>query len=69
MVTLWGSKKNDDDAADEPRSEAYGEAPPRNSEADERTRLLPPQARQDGFLSPDDPAVSYSYSRIGSQRN
>jgi hypothetical protein len=58
MVSLWGSKKNDDNAADESRSEAYGDAPPRASEADERTRLLPPPARQDGFLSPDDPAVS-----------
>lgn len=57
MVSLWGSKKNDDNAADESRSEAYGDAP-RASEVDERTRLLPPPARQDGFLSPDDPAVS-----------
>lgn len=58
MVSLWGSKKDDDNAADESRSDVGGEAPPRHVEADERTRLLPPPSRQDRFLSPDDPAVS-----------
>jgi hypothetical protein len=63
MVSLWGSKKDDDSAADGTRYEnndgAHDEATPRHSETDERTRLLPPPARHDGFLSPDDPAVSY----------
>jgi pimeloyl-ACP methyl ester carboxylesterase len=67
MVSLWGSKKDDDNVADQPRyannGEAHGEPAPRVSEADERTRLLPPPARHDGFLSPDDPAVS-NHSRV-----
>lgn len=61
MVSLWGSK-NDDDAV------RNGDAPllhddaetstPRRSEADERTRLLPPPPQgHAGYLSPDDPAV------------
>ena len=57
MVSLWGSKKDDDNAADESRSNVQGDAP-RHDEVNERTRLLPPPSRQDGFLSPDDPAVS-----------
>lgn len=67
MVSLWGSKKDDDNAVDESRGDVPGEAPPRHVEADERTRLLPPPARQDGFLSPDDPAVSNLPDRITSQ--
>jgi pimeloyl-ACP methyl ester carboxylesterase len=67
MVSLWASKKDDDNVADQPRyannGEAHGEPAPRVSEADERTRLLPPPARHDGFLSPDDPAVS-NHSRV-----
>ena len=64
MVSLWGSKKDDDP---EPAGTQNGESsdriitnqPPRLSEADERTRLLPPPTRE-GYLSPDDPAVSYA---------
>lgn len=60
MVSLWGSKKDDDP---EPGVSHDGEsseriAQPRHSEADERTRLLPPP-RHEGYLSPDDPAVSF----------
>lgn len=58
MGSLWGSKNNDEeerplsrDAEPSFRQEA---APPH--EADERTRLL--QQNRDGYLSPDDPAVS-----------
>ncbi len=64
MVSLWGSK-NDEEVEHE-----NGEAPatdgeestqrnPRHAggrDPDERTRLLPP--RNDGYLDPDDPAVS-----------
>jgi|HubBroStandDraft_4_1064222.scaffolds.fasta_scaffold3097618_1 hypothetical protein len=57
MVSLWGSKKDHDNAANESPSDIQGEVP-RDSGADERTRLLPPPSRQDGFLSPDDPAVN-----------
>jgi hypothetical protein len=69
MVSLWGSKKDNDNAADESRIDVPGEAPPRHSEADERTRLLPPPSRRDGFLSPDDPAVSNLRNRIASQQS
>jgi hypothetical protein len=69
MVSLWGTKKDDGNAVDESRSDVQGEAPPRHSETNERTRLLPPPSRQDGFLSPDDPAVSNAPNRIASQRN
>lgn len=59
MVSLWGSKKDDDpDAVASGNGESSERiAQPRLSEADERTRLLPPPSRE-GYLSPDDPAVS-----------
>jgi hypothetical protein len=62
MVSLWGSKK-DDDAEGAPHNGESSDhiAEPRASEANERTRLLPPQPH-DGYLSPDDPAVSLIYS-------
>ncbi|EDO01956.1 hypothetical protein SS1G_04431 [Sclerotinia sclerotiorum 1980 UF-70] len=73
MVSLWGSKKDGDhDSApgsvhsrahsqngDSHEHVASHQSPPQPRyphEADERTRLLPPS--RDGFLSPDDPAVS-----------
>lgn len=56
MVSLWGSKKDDGPGAAGPQNgESSDHAPTRRSEADERTRLLPPAP---GYLSPDDPAVS-----------
>ncbi|PMD51792.1 uncharacterized protein K444DRAFT_669503 [Hyaloscypha bicolor E] len=60
MVSLWGSSKKDDDheAARSQNGESSEHiAQPRVSEADERTRLLPPQTHE-AYLSPDDPAVS-----------
>lgn len=57
MVSLWGSKKDDDAEA---VSSGDPSEQPRLSEANERTRLLPPPAGgREGFLSPDDPAVSF----------
>jgi hypothetical protein len=62
MVSFAGSKKKNDDA--EARTAGFYEgssvSPSRISEADERTRLLPPLATggRDVYLSPDDPAVS-----------
>ncbi|KAL8674058.1 MAG: hypothetical protein Q9168_001545 [Polycauliona sp. 1 TL-2023] len=59
MVSLWGSKNGDaqqvdgDSADDEGNSQ---QQPRQSREATERTRLLPPQ--NDGYLDPDDPAVS-----------
>ena len=61
MVSLWGSK-NGEERPDDNEAETDGNdsrREPRHSggrEPDERTRLLPP--RNDGFLDPDDPAVS-----------
>ncbi len=74
MVSLWGSKKDEDPEANGQNGGQDGgqngessnqASQPRLSEADERTRLLP--SHHDGYLSPDDPAVSigsvsiYSY--------
>jgi hypothetical protein len=68
MVSLWG-KKDDDEQGDEVASQNGGdssthrEPQPRPSSADERTRLLPPP-NHDGYLSPDDPAVSYTLTTL-----
>jgi hypothetical protein len=63
MVSLWGSKNDGEDHAEDgeetPTNGEDSRHPPRHSggrEPDERTRLLPP--RNEGFLDPDDPAVS-----------
>merc|ERR1712093_147962 len=57
-MALWGNKNDDD--PDGPVSQNGDSSShvvlPRASEADERTRLLPPPSQ--GYLSPDDPAVS-----------
>lgn len=71
MVSLWGSKKSDDEdengSTTPTRNSDGGSRPPpsraeyERREADERTRLLPSQPRpphSDGYLDPDDPAVS-----------
>jgi len=67
MVSLWGSKKDDDAEARTTVSNGESSEQPRLSEANERTRLLPPPAAgREGFLSPDDPAVSlicYAYEK------
>lgn len=61
-MALWGNKNDDD--PDRPVSQNGDSSShvvqPRASEADERTRLLPPPSQ--GYLSPDDPAVSSSSS-------
>ncbi|KAI4277901.1 MAG: hypothetical protein LQ337_001447 [Flavoplaca oasis] len=59
MVSLWGSKDGDEQHTDggSTNEEDNNQQQPRQSrEANERTRLLPP--RNDGYLDPDDPAVS-----------
>ena len=60
-MTLWGSKKNYEEGRDgeeaRPSSSTDSNQPARHSEANERTRLLPHQYRE-GYLDPDDPAVS-----------
>ena len=63
MVSLWGSKNGDERSHGDDAENDGGDSghQPRHSggrEPDERTRLLPP--RNDGFLDPDDPAVSFS---------
>jgi hypothetical protein len=60
MSTLWGSKKSNG----QPGDEGEGGDRPRSSrdrEPTERDRLLPANPRpphSDGYLDPDDPAVS-----------
>ena len=64
MVSLWGSKNGEEQGDGDGRASTDGDngrQPSRHGDAgarnpDERTRLLPP--RSDGFLDPDDPAVS-----------
>lgn len=64
MVSLWGSKNDGEgerEGGDAPATdgEEGTHDNPRHSDshdADERTRLLPP--RREGYLDPDDPAVS-----------
>lgn len=72
MVSIWGSKNDTEDREEDraegedgettPTNTGDGRQPPRRiggergEEPDERTRLIPP--RRQGFLSPDDPAVS-----------
>lgn len=67
MVSMWGSNKNkttDDDNTEEiqPSDESSSNPPRTNSRRPptERTRLLHdnPPPRADGYLDPDDPAVS-----------
>src|SRR5438045_849279 len=63
MVSLWGSSKNgeqrEDGAEDQPHAaSSHDDTHVRRAEADERTRLLPPQRVGGNYLSPDDPAVS-----------
>lgn len=63
MVSLWGSKNGDEqtnEADNTNDNDEHSQQHPRQSrDADERTRLLPP--RNEGYLDPDDPAVSVSY--------
>lgn len=62
MVSLWGSKNGEEEEHEngDTQQESEGSRPntrqPDRRDPDERTRLLPP--RRDGFLDPDDPAVS-----------
>ena len=62
MVSLWGSKngeeRNHGDAENDGEDSGHQPRHSGGREPDERTRLLPP--RNDGFLDPDDPAVSFS---------
>jgi hypothetical protein len=67
MGSLWGSKKDgedhedrDEEGQEEPRATSSHSQPSRRSEdTNERTRLLPRQDQSAGYLSPDDPAVSF----------
>lgn len=74
MVSLWGSKDNGEERnEDDPATPAEGEESRQQShhvggrDPDERTRLLPP--RNEGFLSPDDPAVSSMLSDNQDQKH
>jgi len=57
-MALWSTKTdNDDEAHQNGANGENGQSASRQSGADERTRLLPPPPAE-GYLSPDDPAVS-----------
>ncbi|KAK7540923.1 uncharacterized protein J3D65DRAFT_616925 [Phyllosticta citribraziliensis] len=63
MVSLWGTKRDDDDDNNEPSDATHGQSsrPSYESrEPDENTRLLGSQRQRhaDGYLDPNDPAVS-----------
>lgn len=66
MVSLWGTKNGEDQNDGDGRASSDGDNSRQASRhgdgggrhPDERTRLLPP--RNDGYLDPDDPAVSTS---------
>ncbi|KAI9806834.1 MAG: hypothetical protein M1833_002491 [Piccolia ochrophora] len=58
MVSLWGSKSGGSKPQSGSTTPPEGEGSSRHQhDPDERTRLLPPQGR-DGYLDPDDPAVT-----------
>lgn len=63
MVSLWGKKGDDAENSQNGDSSDHTAENPRASEANERTHLLPPQ-NHDGYLSPDDPAVSFTFSLL-----
>ena len=63
-MAIWGNKNADDDGQEIRNGDSSSHvAQPRPSTADERTRLLQPPA--EGYLSPDDPAVSNSMPMNG----
>lgn len=67
MVSLWGKKDDDEETPPHNGESSDRTAEPRASEANERTRLLPQP--HDGYLSPDDPAVSFISTRSCSDFN
>lgn len=63
MGSLWGSKNGNQEerplTREGEQSTRQEERPRSSNEANERTRLLPPN--ENGYLSPDDPAVCFTY--------
>ena len=61
MVSLWGSKNEEERQENEdtaPAEHSRQQQSSQGREPDERTRLLPP--RNEGYLDPSDPAVGFS---------
>lgn len=56
MVSIWGSNRNEQRTTEE--GEGLPEHQYEHREPDERTRLISRGAPNEGYLSPDDPAVS-----------
>lgn len=56
MVSFWGKKTNDPPREEESSHAPDHEPAPTYQEPTERSRLLPRDQNQ-GYLSPDDPAV------------
>lgn len=60
-MTLWGNKKPDEEDERLPTNGGSSIEHDEREDPTERTRLLqerPPPVRNDGYLDPDDPAVS-----------
>jgi len=68
MVSLWGSSGNKKDSGQTGpllHDDESGDVTRRHSETDERSRLLPPPAHgNNGYLSPDDPAVRLEHPQL-----
>ena len=62
MVSVWGSNRNEQRTTEE--GERYPEQQYEHQEPDERTRLIPRGAPNEGYLSPDDPAVSITTTNL-----
>lgn len=60
MVALWNTRTGDE-RAESPRNrnDEDNEGTAVERDPDEHTRLLPQPSTRDGYLSPDDPAVSF----------
>jgi hypothetical protein len=65
MVPLWGTKW-DNQRDGSPHNHNVEATEPRHIiiEPDEHTRLLPQPSTRGGYLSPDDPAVSWIQSTL-----
>lgn len=77
MPSLWGSKQNGDDEEHEHDENPSNDNMTQDREPSERDRLLPDSRRSgssrrrphsDGYLDPDDPAVSPPYTQCTARK-
>lgn len=60
MVSIWGSNRNEQRTTEEGQGQTQPQPQYEQREPDERTRLIHRAAPNEGYLSPDDPAVRLS---------